>query len=413
MNLKESPLGSLLSKVIDYRGKTPKKTNQGIRLITAKIIKNGKIEKNGKQEYIAEGSYEDVMRRGTPQKNDIFITTEAPLGELAIWKSEERIALAQRVILLRPNPYFIDPDFLFHYLKSAQFQSELSSHATGTTVLGIKNPILRSLPIKYPINLNDQKKIGSILSSYDDLITINQRRIALLEDAARRLYREWFVHLRFPGHEAVPVQDGVPQGWTRGFAHDFIFIMSGGTPKTKIDHYWGGGIPFFTPKDATNSFFVRKTEKTLTNEGLQNCNSQLFEEGTIFITARGTVGKINMAQEPMAMNQSCYALKPKINFDNLFLFMSINAAVSHLKQAATGGVFDTIIVDTFKTIPFTLPEPELTFSFGSKAAPIFDQIKNLIVINERLQLARDLLLPRLMSGKLDVSNIPLPEEVLA
>ena len=221
------------------------------------------------------------------------------------------------------------------------------------------------------------------------------------------------MQLRFPGHEQVKVQDGVPEGWLSGTAHDFVTIMSGGTPNTRMDSYWDGDIPFFTPKDAPDTFFVLETEKHLTESGVTKCNSKLFTKGTVFITARGTVGKIAMAQRAMAMNQSCYALEPKLDYDNCFLFLAIKEAVEHVRQVASGGVFSAIIVDTFKIIPFLLPEPELTKRFGDLVRPIFGQVENLLLQNQQLAQARDLLLPKLMSGQLDVSGIRLPDATVA
>ena len=287
---------------------------------------------------------------------------------------------------------------------------ELGSQNAAGAVPGVNRNTLHQMTVCVP-DEETQRRIVEVLSAYDDLIAINQRRIALLEDAARRLYCEWFVHLRFPSHESVPVKDGVPEGWSQGSAYDFISILSGGTPKTGVEHYWGGDIPFFTPKDSPDAFYVIGTEKTLTESGLASCNSRLFAKNTTFITARGTVGKVALAQKPMAMNQSCYALVPKQDYDNLFLFAAIKNAVEHFKQVAVGGVFDAIIVDTFKVIPFVLPDTAVTQAFGNAVRPLFQQVETLLLQNMQLARTRDLLLPKLMSGQLDVSGIRLPDEV--
>ena len=304
----------------------------------------------------------------------------------------------------------IDPDWL--YYRIILLKDYYEGIAYGAAIQNINTDIVRNTEIQLP-ELATQRAMTAVLGAYDDLIATNQRRIALLEDAARRLYREWFVHLRFPGHESVPVRDGVPEGWLQGSAHDFISILSGGTPKTGIEHYWGGDIPFFTPKDSPDAFYVLGTEKTLTESGLASCNSRFFAKNTTFITARGTVGKVALAQKPMAMNQSCYALVPKQDYDNLFLFAAIKDAVEHFKQVAVGGVFDAIVVDTFKVIPFVLPDAAVTRAFGNAVRPLFQQVETLLLQNTQLAQARDLLLPKLMSGQLDVSGIRLPEEATA
>jgi type I restriction enzyme S subunit len=304
----------------------------------------------------------------------------------------------------------IDPDWL--YYRIILLKDYYEGIAYGAAIQNINTDIVRNTEIQLP-DLATQRAMTAVLSAYDDLIATNQRRIALLEDAACRLYREWFVHLHFPGHESVPVKDGVPEGWLQGSAHDFISILSGGTPKTGVEHYWGGDIPFFTPKDSPDAFYVLGTEKTLTESGLASCNSRLFAKNTTFITARGTVGKVALAQKPMAMNQSCYALAPKQDYDKLFLFAAIKDAVEHFKQVAVGGVFDAIVVDTFKVIPFVLPDAVVTRAFGNAVRPLFQQVETLLLQNTQLAQARDLLLPKLMSGQLDVSGIALPDEVAA
>ena len=215
MSWDENTLESLLSEVIDYRGKTPKKSDYGVKLITAKIIKNGRILTDGNFEYIRPEIYDETMRRGIPQKDDVLITTEAPLGEVAIIRSDEKIALAQRVILLRANRMKLAPFFLYYSLQSQLIQSRIKAKATGTTVFGIKNPELRSIKVPTP-SLDYQQKIASILSAYDDLIENNLQRIQLLEEAAQLIYKEWFVNLRFPGHEHTKIVDGVPEGWECG-----------------------------------------------------------------------------------------------------------------------------------------------------------------------------------------------------
>ena len=156
-----------------------------------------------------------------------------------------------------------------------------------------------------------QKKIAAILSAYDDQIENNKRRIALLEKMAEEIYCEWFVRFRFPGHDQVKMVKGVPEGWEQKPSIEIFEVLSGGTPKTDVSRFWGGELPFFTPKDAGTNIYVLDTEKTITEKGLESCNSRLYKKDTIFITARGTVGKIVLAHRDMSMNQSCYALLPK------------------------------------------------------------------------------------------------------
>lgn len=278
---------------------------------------------------------------------------------------------------------------------------ELGAKNEAGAVPGVNRNTLHQMSVSVP-DVDTQVSIATVLLQYDDLIETNRRRIALLEEAARLLYREWFVNLRFPGYARCKIVDGLPEGWMRGSVHNFVHVLSGGTPNTKTDRFWGGDIPFFTPKDCSGSMYVLSTEKTLTEDGLDECNSRLFGKETIFITARGTVGKLVLAQCPMAMNQSCYALAPKDGLNNLLLFLALEDGVEHLKGMASGGVFDTIIVDTFKFMPFVRPTIDMANQFGETVRPVFDQIVCLLVQNELLSQARDELLPKLMSGAIQV-----------
>lgn len=325
-----------------------------------------------------------------------------------VLKPTDPLTFESSIIRVRLNQKIADPEFFFNYFRSPIGRSRVRAIVGGTAVKGIRGSDLKQIQVHLP-KIDEQIAIRKVIGIYDELIATNQRRIALLEQAARLLYREWFVHLRFPGHELAELENDLPAGWQKGVAYDFVSVLSGGTPKTGMSHYWGGEIPFFTPKDSPSSFYVIDTEKQLTESGLDNCNSRLYPRNTTFITARGTVGKVALAQSPMAMNQSCYALAPKQKFDELFLFLAICNAVEHFKQVAVGGVFDAIVVDTFKVIPFVMPNLELVEKFGDLARPQFEQIENLLLQNRRLAQARDLLLPKLMSGQLDVSQIPLPE----
>ena len=178
--------------------------------------------------------------------------------------------------------------------------------------------------------------------------------------------------------------------------------MSGGTPNTEEPKYYGGSIPFYTPKDSLDTFFTLETLTNLTEEGLQHCNSKYYPTNTIMITARGTVGKTNLLAIPMAMNQSCYALKTKNETSPYFLFFSLKQEIKRLQCIATGGVFDTIIVKTFDTIHIVIPTDDILKCFEKTVSPVMEQIKVFELANRNSTQQRDLLLPRLMSGKLKV-----------
>ena len=291
------------------------------------------------------------------------------------------------------------PRYVYYFLQ----MMHLEQYNAGVGVPTLNQNHLHSLKIKIH-EKKLQQKIASILSAYDRLIENNTRRIRLLEQMAENLSKEWFVRFRFPEHEKVEMVNGLPKGWERTVASSIIDVMSGGTPKTDHPEFYGGNIPFYTPKDANDSIFVYNTLTNITEEGLTHCNSQLYPRNTLIITARGTVGKLNLLAVPMAMNQSCFALQFKQKENPFFLYYAIRTEIAKLKKIANGGVFDTIVVKSFDHIKLIIPTRSLMDNFNLKVYSILEQVRNLSYQNQLLTRQRDLLLPRLMSGKLEVKS---------
>ncbi len=326
---------------------------------------------------------------------DIVISARGTVGELAMLPFP--MSLNQSCFGLRAR---CDADFLYYLLKVkvAEFKQRANGGVFGTII----RTTFDKVKCRIPDSLECQHRIASILSAYDSLIENNTKRIRLLEKMAENLYKEWFVRFRFPGYEKAEMENGLPKGWKKVRCSDCVDVMSGGTPKTDMVDYYNGSIPFFTPKDASSGFFSFATMTTISEKGLANCNSKFYSKGTIMITARGTVGKVNIIDVPMAMNQSCFALESKTICSNFYLFFSIRNATERIKKMANGGVFDTIIVKTFDYIPLVIPNHELLISFDQKISSIMNSISCLAKQNTLLARRRDLLLPRLMSGKLEV-----------
>lgn len=378
--------------LIDYRGKTPPKTTSGVKLITAKVIKEGFIQ-DGNHEYIAEEMYDSWMRRGLPKQWDILITTEAPLGEVAQIRTDEKVALAQRVILLRGNPEIINQRYYFHVLKSPLVQGRLKARATGTTVFGIKQKELRKVQIPL-FSLPVQEKIGEILSAYDDLIDNNNRRIALLEEAIHRLYREWFVHLRFPGHEHTPVVDGVPQGWEKRPLAEVCHLTMGQSPKSEFYNTHGEGLPFHQGvKDFGTRFITHNTWCTQPN--------RIAEAGDILFSVRAPVGRINVASDKLIIGRGLAAIRNKLNFQSFLLYQLKN---QFFKEDMIGGgaIFASVTKKQLSQQLLLVPSGKVLEDFERIAAPADQQIANLSTQNIKLAEARDALLPRLMNGSLPV-----------
>ncbi len=309
---------------------------------------------------------------------------------------------------LRVDKDKCNPVYLYYLLQTlyrAGYMGVFNLQHTGISrfqFTAFKNKTVLMMP-----PLAEQQKIAVILIAYDDLIANNQRRITLLESMAEEIYREWFVRMRYPEFRSESIKKGIPPGWQLLPSSELFKIMGGGTPKTEISSYWGGEINFFSPKDVDEHFFVLETEQKITEKGLESCNSQLFPAQTIFITARGTVGKIVLCGQAMAMNQSCYALTPSSDQEPFFHFMSLRAAVSHIKGVSKSGVFDNIVMDTFKIVPILLPTRILRDRFNNLVKPFFEEMLNLQKSIILLRKQRDSLLPRLISGKLKVNHLDI------
>ena len=370
---------------IDYRGKTPEKTTTGIPLITAKIVKNGFIQRP--EEFIAEEAYDAWMRRGIPKYGSVIMTTEAPLGEVARIDTDARLAFAQRIIILEPDESRLDSQYLYYAMRDSVLLGRIKARATGTTVTGIKAAELKKVIIDFP-DLDIQLRIAETLGSIDRKIRNNELENDNLVQQALAIFNDRYDS----AVEQCPFTS-------------LIHVLGGGTPKTGTPEFWNGDIPFFTPKDV-GSPYTFQTEKMITTTGLEHCNSRLYPENTTFVTARGTVGKVSLAGKPMAMNQSCYALASD-SIDPILVYFYTLRAVDSLKHKASGAVFDAIVTRDFETeVVSVIPETE-SKAILALIAPMMRAIHSNAEGSIRLAALRDALLPRLMSGEIDVSGVTL------
>ena len=394
--------------VYDGPHATPSPTDEGpIFLGIKNITDDGHLDFSDIR-HISEEEFPEWTKRVTPRPGDIVFTYEATLHRYAIIPDGFRGCLGRRVALLRPDTSKVCTRFLLYYFFSHDWRETVVQNMLhGSTVNRIPISDFPEFEVRLP-SLPVQHRIADILSTYDDLIDNNARRIELLEEMAQAVYHEWFVELRFPGHAEAQMRKTealgpVPAEWDVVPFTEIAEVLSGGTPKTTVEEYWDGPFPFFSPKDMPSSFYVTEdTSRHVTEEGIKNCSSELYPKETVFITARGTVGRIVMPAAGMAMNQSCYALQGKEGIDQLFVFFAIRSRVRHLKQRVHGAVFDTIIMSTFEDIYVAKPPQSLIERFVAVVRPLFDQMLNLIRRNATLRHTRDLQLPRLVSGEVAV-----------
>lgn len=330
----------------------------------------------------------------------------------------------QHVAIVRPDPNQLDPKFLRYYLVTPRSQEYLLALASvGATRNALTKGMLEELEIVAP-DISEQREIAAILGALDDKIELNRKTAATLEEMARALYKSWFVDFdpvvaksegrqpSFMNADTAPLfpdsfgDDGLPEGWSVKPFSEEVSIISGGTPKTKIDEYWGGNIPWYSVVDAPalGEVFVIKTEKTITELGFEKCSAKMVSKGKTIISARGTVGKVAMAGSDMVFNQSCYGLSGQRSNADAFIYFSTLQAVQELQSMAHGSVFETITKKTFEGLSIVTPSDKVLQAFERAVSSFLNRIHGLLVENQTLADLRDTLLPKLMSGELRVGE---------
>lgn len=384
----------VLDALIDYRGKTPHKSDKGIMTLSAKSVKNNYIDYS-QCYYISEDEYSCFMVRGFPQKGDILLTTEAPLGMVARLDRDD-VAIAQRLLTLRGKKNVLDNDYLLYYLQSPIGQASLKARGTGTTVTGIKQAEFRKIELKIP-DYDIQKKISGILRILDDKIELNNAINNNLEQQAQSFFHELFVYNADPK-------------WTVGTISDLGTIVGGSTPsKAKPEYYTEAGIAWITPKDLSinKSKFIFHGEADITELGLKNSSATIMPEGTVLFSSRAPIGYIAIAAGDITTNQGFKSVVPKPEIGTAFVYYFLKHNLPIIEGMASGSTFKEVSGSTMKNVPAVIPDTETLARFNDFCAPIFAQQRILEEQNQSLAALRDSLLPKLMSGEIDVSDIDL------
>ena len=333
----------------------------------------------------------DSLNKANAHRGDIVITHRGTLGQIAFIPQDsryDRYVISQSQFRVRCNDKVL-PEYLVYYFHTPIGQHKLLSNASQVGVPALARPssTFQQIEVVLP-ELSIQKRVVEIISTIQKKIANNQELNDNLQQQAAALFSSLYdrtnTEVRFT---------------------DLIQILGGGTPKTGENTYWNGNIAFFTPKDVGTPYTLI-TEKTITEEGLSHCNSRLYPVNTVFVTARGTVGKVGMSGVPMAMNQSCYALVGKETHQLLVYFYTLKA-VDRLKHKASGAVFDAITTRDFESEQIMKLSDDDAKAFLCIAEPMFQKVLNNCIENLRLSTLRDSLLPKLMSGEIDVSSVHL------
>ncbi|GHV85651.1 hypothetical protein AGMMS50230_12590 [Spirochaetia bacterium] len=326
-----------------------------------------------------------------------------------IWFAVKDGGCSNDVLVFKAKENYL-PEFLYYILSNDKFFDYSTQTAKGTKMpRGDKTAIMNFMVPDIP--LPTQHSITATLSCLDEKIELNNRINANLEAQAQAIFKSWFVDFDpFRDGEFVESELGkIPKGWEVGSFTSMVKVLGGGTPKTDNQTFWNGDIPFFTPKDSGNIFVV-ETEKQISTDGLNKCNSKLYPVNTVFITARGTVGKIVFAGCNMAMSQTSYALVGKEGYSQFFVYCLTQEIVNTLKNKANGAVFDAIVTRDFDTEIAIIPLSDTVKRFTEIVSPMFEQILLNTKQSRTLAVIRDILLPRLMSGEIEVTSKMSKEE---
>ena len=355
-------------------------------------VLNQKCNRNFQISYVDSRLHDTLKKKVPPERyvkpDDILInsTGAGTAGRIAqIEDVPSATTIDGHMILIRSNGK-VTQKFLGYALKAHQWEVlQLDEGSTGQTELN-RDRLLDEIMINYPVSFDEQNAIVGTLESIDRKLIVNEQLNDNLQQQAAALFSSLYdrsnTEVRFT---------------------DLIQILGGGTPKTGENTYWNGNIAFFTPKDVGIPYTLI-TEKTISKEGLSHCNSRLYPVNTVFVTARGTVGKVGMSGVPMAMNQSCYALVGKETHQLLVYFYTLKA-VDRLKHKASGAVFDAITTRDFESEQIMKLSDDDAKAFLCVAEPMFQEVLNNNIENLRLSTLRDSLLPKLMSGEIDVSVV--------
>ena len=322
-------------------------------------------------------------------------------GDFPIFYYNGKFNAYQRTYLIQPiDTNQFDTRYLFYSigLKLKLMQS----NAAGTATRFLTQPILDNINIEYR-PLPTQQKIASILSAYDDLIQNYKKQIEALQTAASELYKEWFVRFRFPGWQNAKFENGIPEGWSICRLKDFGKVITGKTPPTEKEEYYGGDVMFVKTPDMHGNMFVQSTSEYLSKLGCEYQKAQYLPENSIMVSCIGTGGITAINAYPANTNQQINSI---ILNDKKYLPW-LYFTISNMKETIemfgnTGTTMTNLSKGKFEKLKVVKPEHSIIQTFENKVSPLFEQIKNLNKQITNLTQQRDLLLPRLMSGKLEV-----------
>lgn len=409
--MREVKLGSLDIKFIDGdRGKNyPKQEDlleKGYCLfLSAKNITSDGFQLNDLV-FITEEK-DNLLRKGKLEANDIIITTRGTIGNVCIYNNKipfKNVRINSGMLIIRNESLDINTDYLYQFLKSDIFRERTRTFAFGAAVPQLPISTLVNIKINLP-PLETQKKIASILSGYDDLIENNLKRIKILEEMAQQTYEEWFVRMRFPGHESATInpETGLPEGWEKAKFEKYFEINNGFAFKS--DDYINEGILLLRTRDYSTTKWIDINQKVFIKENTKynKYKSQKWDLMLIMVGASiGNYGVVLPKDENLYLNQNQWAIRSKTSLFDFFKILMMERLINDLLSKKTGAARDFFRSSFLKELDIVIPNVDLVNEMNLLIEPIYNLINSLFEQNQRLREARDILLPRLMMGMIEM-----------
>lgn len=384
------------------------------KMIRTTNVKKGWVNLS-EVKFVTKETFDRWTRRQLPRKGDVILTREAPLGEVGMLRGDDQVFLGQRLVSYRANPAKLDNRFLLYAFQGRDVQAQVKGLGSGATVEHMRVPDCEKLTLSLP-PLSEQRRIASILSAYDDLIENSTRRIAILEEMARRIYEEWFVRFRFPGHEQVKMVESelglIPEGWRVVPLGDVSAINAKSIrPANAPDEILYIDIASVVPGAITQKQPYRFSEAP-------GRARRVVQNGDVIWSCvrpnRRSYALVLQAEAALVASTGFAVLSAKsVPYSYLYFAVTTDDFVGFLTNHATGAAYPAVTASTFESAPFLMPEKEVADRFHAVAALMLDLSETLKRKNTNLRATRDLLLPKLISGELDVSTLPEPEEAIA
>lgn len=400
-----------LAEIIDGdRGKNYPKQDEFYPQGYCLFLNTGNVTKEGlifeENQFIMKEK-DEALRKGKLKRGDIVYTTRGTVGNAGYYNSSvpyENVRINSGMVILRSNGEIVDARFLYQILKSEYYRPYFKQYCTGSAQpqLPIKN--FSQIYLNVP-DIKTQHRIADILSVYDDLIENNQKQIKLLEEAAQRFYKEWFVDLRFPGHENTKIVDGVPEGWKKNCAEKFFEITIGKTPpRTEKRCFTTGknGIPWVSIADMGNSgMFVLNTAENLTDDAIKQYNVKVIPKNAVLLSFKLTVGRVAIAPNDICTNEAIAHFKGRRECEREYTYFYLKN-FHYDELGSTSSISKAVNSKIIKAMPFIMPSEKLLKEYSSKTKDIFDLIICKQKMDNNLKIARDRILHKLMSGEVEV-----------